>query len=51
HGNVGVGDTNPIEHLTVGGVTALKETTAPSATTNYGKLYVKSSDSKLYFID
>lgn len=51
HGNVGVGDTNPIEQLTVGGVTALKETTAPSATTNYGKLYVKSSDSKLYFMD
>lgn len=29
----------------------LGETTAPSATANYGKLYVKSSDSLLYFLD
>lgn len=32
-----------------GGVLNLNETTAPSATANVGKVYVKSSDSKLYF--
>jgi len=34
-----------------GGVVNLKETTAPTPTSGYGKLYVKSSDSKLYFLD
>ncbi|MEM5784999.1 MAG: hypothetical protein QW469_00470 [Candidatus Aenigmatarchaeota archaeon] len=34
-----------------GGVINLSETSAPSATTGYGKLYVKSSDKKLYFKD
>lgn len=33
------------------GILLLAETTAPSATANYGKLYVKSSDSNLYFKD
>lgn len=33
------------------GVILLLETTAPSATSGYGKLYVKSSDSNLYFKD
>jgi hypothetical protein len=33
------------------GVFLMKETTAPSQTSGYGKLYVKSSDSKLYFKD
>lgn len=33
------------------GVILLTETTAPSATAGVGKLYVKSSDSKLYFKD
>jgi len=37
--------------LSVEGVTALQETTAPSQTSGWGKLYVKSSDSKLYFMD
>lgn len=57
-GNVGIG-ANPyqIEKLTIGNTTggapriALKETTAPVATPGYGKLYVKSSDSRLYFMD
>lgn len=30
---------------------ALKETTSPTATLGYGKLYVKSSDSRLYFMN
>ena len=33
------------------GVALLKETTAPSATTGYGKIYVKSSDHLLYWKD
>lgn len=48
---VGVNDSAPNELLTVGGVVSLLETTAPSATANYGKLYVKSADNKLYFKD
>ena len=32
-------------------ILAMKETSAPSATSNYGKIYVKSSDSNLYFMD
>lgn len=48
---LGVGTSSPNEKLTVEGVASLKETTAPSASSGYGKLYVKSSDSKLYFLD
>lgn len=33
------------------GILSLKETTSPSATSNVGKVYVKSSDSSLYFLD
>lgn len=33
------------------GVYLLRETTAPDATSGFGKLYVKSSDSSLYFKD
>jgi hypothetical protein len=51
-GNVGVG-VKPSDagndRFTVEGVTALGETTAPALTTGYGKLYVKSSDHKVYF--
>lgn len=58
NGNMGIG-ANPygIEKLTIGNTTggapriALKETTAPTATASYGKIYVKSSDSDLYFMD
>ncbi|RLJ04402.1 MAG: hypothetical protein DRP18_04760, partial [Candidatus Aenigmatarchaeota archaeon] len=49
--NVGIGTESPNELLTVEGVLSLDETTAPSSTSDYGKLYVKSSDSKLYFMD
>lgn len=48
---VGVGDSTPNALLTVGGVVSLAETTAPTSTANYGKVYVKSTDSKLYFMD
>ncbi len=37
--------------LTVGGSLVLEEGIAPSLTAGFGKLYVKSSDSKLYFKD
>ncbi len=50
-GNVGIGTQSPNQLLTVEGVTSLRETTAPSLSANYGKVYVKSSDSKLYFMD
>jgi hypothetical protein len=48
---LGVGTASPNEKATVEGRLSLRETTAPSATANYGKLYVKSSDSTLYFMD
>ena len=58
NGHVGIG-VNPygIEKLTIGNTTggapriALKETTAPTADAGYGKIYVKSSDSDLYYMD
>ncbi len=39
------------EKLTVDGVMSLNEVTAPTLPANYGKMYVKSGDSKLYFMD
>ncbi|UCG69038.1 MAG: hypothetical protein JSV09_14830, partial [Thermoplasmata archaeon] len=42
---------SPNEKLTVEGALSLDEISAPSVTLGYGKLYVKSSDSKLYFKD
>ncbi len=42
---------SPNEVLTVNGSISIKEGSAPSATSDFGKLYVKSSDSKLYFKD
>ncbi|MCF8060197.1 MAG: tail fiber domain-containing protein [Bacteriovoracaceae bacterium] len=51
-GNVGIGNTtSPNEKLTIQGNLALKEGAAPTPTSTYGKLFVKSSDSKLYFLD
>jgi hypothetical protein len=50
-GNVGIGTTSPNESLTVeAGKISLKETTTPTATAGYGKIYTKS-DNKLYFQD
>lgn len=48
---VGIGTNSANEILTVGGVLSLLETTAPTNTANHGKIYVKSSDSLLYFKD
>ncbi len=50
-GSIGVGTSTPNEKFTVDGVVSLKESVIPTATANYGKLYVKTSDSKLYFMD
>jgi hypothetical protein len=57
-GFVGIG-VNPYqnEKLTIGNTTgggsriALAETTSPSADSGYGKIYVKSSDGHLYYMD
>jgi len=52
-GKVGVGTASPSENadLTLeGGALAIKETTTPTADTDYGKIYCKS-DNKLYFQD
>ncbi len=49
-GQVGVGTEAPVSKLTVEGVISLDELgAAPGATSGYGKVYVKSADSKLYF--
>jgi len=52
-GNVGIGTVLPSANadLTLeGGALAIKETTTPTADTNYGKIYCKA-DNKLYFQD
>ena len=50
-GNVGIGTTAPSEKLSVDGTIAIKEqTSSPSSTTDWGKIYTKS-DNKLYFKD
>ena len=49
-GQLGVGTSSPNEKVTVEGAISLDEVAAaPSATSGYGKIYVKNSDSKLYF--
>ena len=51
-GQMGVGTTTPNEKVTVEGAISLDElSAAPGVTSGYGKIYVKSSDSKLYFKD
>lgn len=47
---VGIGTTSPNERLSVEGTVSLREVAAPTATANYGKLYIKT-DSKLYFMN
>jgi hypothetical protein len=52
-GNVGIGTASPSVNadLTLeGGVLCIKETTTPTADTDYGKVYTKA-DNKLYFQD
>jgi hypothetical protein len=49
-GLIGIGgNTSPNEVLTANGRLSLQATTAPSATTGYGKLYVKTND--LYYMN
>ncbi len=51
-GNLGIGTASPNQLLTVEGATSLREVaSAPAATANYGKIYVKTADSKLYYMD
>lgn len=50
-GYVGIGLTNPNSRLTLNGVLSLQGTVSPPSDTGYGKVFVKQSDSKLYFID
>ena len=51
-GKVGIGTTtSPNEVLTVEGRLSLRETTSPEFTSaNYGKIFVKGSDNKPYFL-
>lgn len=58
--NIGAANANAINIVTSSatiakfdgsGVLSLLETAAPAATANFGKLYVKSTDSNLYFKD
>ena len=52
-GNVGIGTTTPSVNADMtleGGALCIKETTTPTADTNYGKIYTKN-DNKLYFQD
>ncbi len=48
---VGIGTNAPNEKLTVQGTLSLREGSAPSLTSSYGKIYVKSTDSLPYFMD
>ncbi len=48
---VGINTFKPNEELTVEGVISLDEITAPGNTAGYGKIYVKSTTSNLYFQD
>jgi hypothetical protein len=51
-GNIGIGTTSPGDSLVIGGCIALKEVaTSPDTTANYGKLFIKSADNALYFLD
>jgi hypothetical protein len=51
-GNVGLGGAAVNEKATVSGRLSLQETTAPSATAGFGKVYVKgAADHKIYFMD
>jgi len=52
-GNVGIGTPTPSANADItleGGALCIKETTTPTADTNYGKIYTKN-DNKLYFQD
>lgn len=48
---VGIGATAPVEKLTLNGRYAIGFTTGASQSSGYGKLYVKPSDSNLYYLN
>lgn len=51
-GDVGIGTSSPNELLTVAGVLSIQEQTAPpTATTDYGKLFVDKHQGHLKFLD
>lgn len=50
-GNAAVGVNAFNGKLTVGGEIALQESSAPSATSGYGKIYASSSDHALHFVN
>lgn len=50
-GNLGVGIATPNESITTNGAISLQHVTAPGMTAGFGKLYVDSGDTRLYFID
>ncbi len=47
----GFGVDTPVERVTVDGAIGLREGTAPTATTDFGKVYVDDSDGHLYYMD
>jgi hypothetical protein len=51
YGGIGIGTTSPNEKLTVNDALSLGMIPPPSASAGYGKLYVKSTDGQLYFIN
>ncbi|MCE2928738.1 MAG: hypothetical protein LW817_03810 [Candidatus Caenarcaniphilales bacterium] len=53
-GSIGIGNTNPHSLLTLNGTNisfSLREGSAPTTTVNYGKVFVNSANSRLYFQD
>jgi phage baseplate assembly protein gpV len=51
NGKVGIGTLSLNDQFTINGVFAIRETSAPSSNTNFGKFYVSSSNSKPYFMN
>lgn len=48
---ISCGGVTPVESLTVGGRMLLRESASPAAAAGYGKIYAKTSDSRLYFMN
>ncbi len=47
----GFGITEPVERVDIDGALGLREGAAPTATTDFGKVYVDDGDGHLYFLD
>lgn len=50
-GSISIALASAPERLSLNGMVSLKEGISPSPTAGYGKIFVKSSDSSLYFMD